>query len=44
VIPTVYRGPYEYSSGLTDSDFLPQSLRLEGDAAERERTLQAKGH
>ncbi|MGH7865401.1 MAG: cytochrome c oxidase subunit I, partial [Candidatus Binataceae bacterium] len=29
-IPIVYRGPYEYSSPESpDSDFLPQSQRLE---------------
>jgi heme/copper-type cytochrome/quinol oxidase subunit 1 len=27
-IPTVYRGPYEYSSPVVDEDFLPQPHRL----------------
>ena len=36
-IPTVYRGPYEYSSPATpDTDFLPQSQKLEGEAADIE--------
>ena len=30
-IPTVYHGPYEYSSPLvTDSDFLPQNRKIDG--------------
>jgi len=29
-IPTVYRGPYEYSSPLTKEDWLPQDRDLEG--------------
>src|SRR5437870_3764832 len=28
-VPTVYRGPYEYSSPLVSEDFLPQARRLE---------------
>ncbi|TMA64096.1 MAG: cytochrome c oxidase subunit I [Deltaproteobacteria bacterium] len=28
-IPTVYRGPYEYSSPLVSEDFLPQARRLD---------------
>ncbi len=32
-IPTVYRGPYEYSSPEVEEDWLPQSRRLEGAAA-----------
>jgi len=28
VIPTVYRGPYEYSSPLTEEDYLPQDKDL----------------
>ncbi len=32
-IPTVYRGPYEYSSPEATDDWLPQSRRLEGAAA-----------
>jgi cytochrome c oxidase subunit 1 len=31
VVPTVYRGPYEYSSPLVGEDFLPQSRRLESN-------------
>ena len=30
VIPTVYRGPYEYSSPLVKEDWLPQNRKLEG--------------
>jgi cytochrome c oxidase subunit I len=29
-LPTVYRGPYEYSSPEVKEDFLPQTRRLEG--------------
>jgi cytochrome c oxidase subunit 1 len=29
-LPTVYRGPYEYSSPEVSEDFLPQARRLEG--------------
>jgi cytochrome c oxidase subunit 1 len=29
--PTVYRGPYEFSSPLVDEDFLPQDVPLDGD-------------
>ncbi len=32
-LPTVYRGPYEYSSPLVSEDFLPQARRLEPSAA-----------
>jgi cytochrome c oxidase subunit I len=32
-LPTVYRGPYEYSSPLVTEDFLPQAQRLEPTAA-----------
>ena len=32
-LPTVYRGPYEYSSPLVTEDFLPQARRLEPSAA-----------
>jgi cytochrome c oxidase subunit 1 len=32
-LPTVYRGPYEYSSPLVAEDYLPQARRLEGQAA-----------
>ena len=32
-LPTVYRGPYEYSSPEVPEDFLPQTRRLEGVAA-----------
>src|SRR5262249_21708707 len=28
-LPTVYRGPYEYSSPLVSEDYLPQAQRLE---------------
>ena len=36
VIPTVYRGPYEYSSPLVKEDWLPQSRKLtEAPAASR---------
>jgi cytochrome c oxidase subunit I len=31
-LPTVYRGPYEYSSPLVSEDYLPQARRLEGQA------------
>ena len=34
-IPTVYRGPYEYSSPEVQEDFLPQSRRLGTEAATR---------
>jgi cytochrome c oxidase subunit 1 len=44
VIPTVYRGPYEYSSPLVEEDYLPQSLALDPEAAARERRLQSEGH
>ncbi len=30
-IPTVYRGPYEYSSPLVEEDFLPQTRKLDSD-------------
>jgi cytochrome c oxidase subunit 1 len=32
-LPTVYRGPYEYSSPLVTDDYLPQARRLEPQAA-----------
>ena len=32
-LPTVYRGPYEYSSPLVEEDYLPQARRLDGQAA-----------
>ena len=32
-LPTVYRGPYEYSSPLVEEDYLPQAKRLEGQVA-----------
>jgi cytochrome c oxidase subunit 1 len=32
-LPTVYRGPYEYSSPLVSEDYLPQARRLEPSAA-----------
>ena len=32
-IPTVYRGPYEYSSPLVPEDYLPQARRLDSQAA-----------
>jgi cytochrome c oxidase subunit 1 len=32
-LPTVYRGPYEYSSPEVDEDWLPQTRRLEGAVA-----------
>jgi cytochrome c oxidase subunit 1 len=32
-LPTVYRGPYEYSSPLVEEDYLPQTRRLEPQAA-----------
>ena len=35
VTPTVYRGPYEYSSPLVKEDWLPQTKPLEGEAAAR---------
>ena len=30
-VPTVYRGPYEYSSPLVEDDFLPQTRKLVSD-------------
>ena len=30
-VPTVYRGPYEYSSPLVDEDYLPQWVKLDSD-------------
>jgi len=33
VLPTVYRGPYEYSSPLVKEDWLPQDRRLGPEAA-----------
>ena len=38
-LPTVYRGPYEYSSPLVEEDYLPQNTKLEGKAAEEEARL-----
>ena len=38
-LPTVYRGPYEYSSPLVEEDYLPQNRKLEGKAAEEEARL-----
>jgi cytochrome c oxidase subunit 1 len=32
-LPTVYRGPYEYSSPLVSEDYLPQARRLEPQTA-----------
>src|SRR5215470_11930318 len=32
-LPTVYRGPYEYSSPLVKEDFLPQARRLDPQVA-----------
>jgi cytochrome c oxidase subunit 1 len=32
-LPTVYRGPYEYSSPLVTEDYLPQARRLEPQTA-----------
>jgi cytochrome c oxidase subunit 1 len=32
-LPTVYRGPYEYSSPLVTEDYLPQARRLEPQVA-----------
>jgi cytochrome c oxidase subunit 1 len=32
-VPTVYRGPYEYSSPLVTEDYLPQARRLEPHTA-----------
>jgi cytochrome c oxidase subunit 1 len=32
-VPTVYRGPYEYSSPLVPDDYLPQARRLEPQVA-----------
>jgi cytochrome c oxidase subunit 1 len=32
-LPTVYRGPYEYSSPEVEEDWLPQTRRLEGAVA-----------
>ncbi len=33
VIPTVYRGPYEYASPEVAEDFLPQNRKLDGGAS-----------
>jgi cytochrome c oxidase subunit 1 len=33
-LPTVYRGPYEYNSGLVEEDYLPQDRVLETAAAD----------
>ncbi len=30
--PTVYHGPYEFSSPLVEEDYLPQNRKLEGDS------------
>ena len=32
-VPTVYRGPYEYSSPHSDEDYLPQNLPMPGAAS-----------
>jgi cytochrome c oxidase subunit 1 len=32
-LPVVYHGPYEYSSPLTEADYLPQNQPLESEAA-----------
>jgi cytochrome c oxidase subunit 1 len=32
-LPTVYHGPYEYSSPLTAEDYLPQNVEIPGKAA-----------
>ncbi len=34
-IPTIYRGPYEYSSPLVPEDWLPQSRYLDGEKPEQ---------
>ena len=31
VTPTVYRGPYEFSSPEVEEDFLPQNMPLNGE-------------
>jgi cytochrome c oxidase subunit 1 len=31
VVPTVYHGPYEYSSPMSDEDYLPQSTPVDGE-------------
>ena len=33
VTPTVYRGPYEYSSPLVEEDWLPQDRKLDRSPA-----------
>ncbi len=43
-IPEVYRGPYEYSSPLVAEDYLPQSRKLDPEAEEKERRMEAEGH
>lgn len=43
-IPEVYRGPYEYSSPLVAEDYLPQSRKLDPEAEEKERRMEAVGH
>jgi cytochrome c oxidase subunit I len=41
VIPTVYHGPYEYSSPMSDEDYLPQDQPVDG---ERMKIAQQMGH
>jgi len=41
VIPTVYHGPYEYSSPMSDDDYLPQDQPVDG---ERAKLAQQMGH
>lgn len=41
VVPTVYHGPYEYSSPMSDEDYLPQDRPVDG---ERAKLAQQMGH
>ncbi len=38
-VPTVYRGPYEFNSPVVEEDYLPQTRKLEGEAARQEEAL-----
>jgi len=44
VLPVVYRGPYEYSSPISDEDFLPQTKRLSEEMRRKEREMEATGY
>ncbi len=38
-VPVVYRGPYEYNSPVVEDDYLPQTVKLDDEAAAREAQL-----